>query len=199
MGNDPRGSTGVGPADDRGAEDRDPERRGQREEEFIRLLTRHKNQLFNFIFCLVQALPDAEDVFQQSTIAMWDRFEQFAPGSDFLAWASCIARYRALNFLRAKRRERVCFSEDLVNQFSDRVFDRPDLHEVRLKALAACRGKLAQADQELLGKCYGGSTSIREAATHVGRPVGAVYDSLSRIRRALFACIRRTLASEGNA
>jgi RNA polymerase sigma-70 factor (ECF subfamily) len=161
------------------------------------LLTRHKNQLFNFIFCLVQSLPDAEDVFQQSTIAMWDRFGQFLPGSDFLAWASCIARYRALNLLRARRRERVCFSEDLVNQFTDRVFDRPDVHEARLKALAACRGKLSAADQELLAACYGGKGTIREAAQLIGRPVGPVYDSLSRIRRALFACIRRTLASEG--
>ncbi|MCC7083961.1 MAG: sigma-70 family RNA polymerase sigma factor [Pirellulales bacterium] len=171
--------------------------RSHREDEFVDLLTRHKHQIFNLIFCMVQSLADAEDVFQQTTMVLWNKFDEFQPGTEFGAWASRVARFRALNFIRSKRRERVLFSEDLVVQLAETRFDSAEMQDARLRALASCREKLSQADQMLLSVCYGGGTTIREAAKLIGRPVGAVYDSLSRIRGALYDCIERTLAKEG--
>lgn len=167
------------------------------EEQFVELLTRHRAQLFNYIFCVVQTMSDAEDVFQQTTTAMWSSFTQFTPGTDFLAWAIRIARFRALGFIRSKRRERVLFSERLIEQFAETSLDSAEVQDARLRALESCRAKLSESDQKLLGMCYGGCKTIRDAAVQLGRPLGAVYDSLSRIRRALYACIQRTLASEG--
>jgi RNA polymerase sigma-70 factor (ECF subfamily) len=172
-------------------------RRTEREEEFIELLTRHRHQIFNLIFCMVQSLPDSEDVFQQTTMALWNKFDDFQTGTDFAAWASRVARYRALNFIRSKRRERVLFSEGLIAQLAECRFDSAEMQDARLQALASCREKLSQADQMLLSVCYGGRGTIRESAKLVGRPVGAVYDSLSRIRGALFDCIERALSKEG--
>lgn len=171
--------------------------RTDREGQFIELLTRHKHQFFNLIFCMVQSLPDTEDVFQQTTLALWNSFDQFQQGSDFGAWGSRVARYRALNFIRSKRREKVLFSEALIAQLAECRVDSAEMQDARLRALAGCREKLSQADQMLLSVCYGGAGTIREAAKLVGRPVGAVYDSLSRIRGALYECIERTLSKEG--
>ena len=132
-------------------------------------------------------------------MALWNQFGRYQPATDFAAWASRVARYRALNWLRTKRRERVVFSIGLVGQIAERQFDSAEAQEGRLKALAKCRDKLAQADQMLLSVCYGGaSRTIRDAAQTVGRPVASVYDSLSRIRRTLYDCIRRTLSKEGH-
>jgi RNA polymerase sigma-70 factor, ECF subfamily len=171
--------------------------RSVREESFIALLTQHKHQLFNLIFCMVQSLPDTEDVFQQATMALWNKFDEFQPGTDFGAWASRVARYRALNFIRSKRRERVLFSEALVDQLAECQFDSAEVQDARLRALASCREKLSQADQMLISICYAGRGTIRDSAKLVGRPAGAVYDSLSRIRGALYDCIARTLSREG--
>ena len=41
--------------------------------------------------------------------------------------------------------------------------------------------------------------STKEAAEQLGRPAGTVYKALTRIRRALFKCIERTLSAEGPA
>ena len=60
----------------------------KRKEEFIELITKHWHQLFNLIFCVVQNFSDAEDLFQQSTMALWADFDKFEPGTDFGAWAS---------------------------------------------------------------------------------------------------------------
>jgi RNA polymerase sigma-70 factor (ECF subfamily) len=170
-----------------------------RRNEFVELLSRFQTQLFNYIFCIVQTLPDAEDVFQQTTLAMWDHFDQFQPGSDFVAWASKIARFRALNFVRTKRRERVFFSEALIGELAENGMEPAQTQNARLHALAACREKLSGTDQKLLSLCYGTCNTIGEAADLLGRPLKAVYHSLWRIRRALHQCIERTLAREEQA
>jgi RNA polymerase sigma-70 factor (ECF subfamily) len=163
------------------------------EAEFLELLARHKYELFNLIFCIIPSLADAEDVFQQTTLAIWDNFSQFQPGTDFMAWAGQVARYRAWNFARSKRRERVYFSEELISELAEAPFESTEIQEARLQALARCRQKLSAADQNLILLCYGGST-VSQAAVKLGRPVRAVHNSLSRVRRALYECIERALA-----
>lgn len=168
-----------------------------RQDEFIELLTSHKHQVFNYIFCVLHSLADAEDVFQQTSIALWQNFAQFESNTDFGAWASKVARHRILNFLRSKRRERLFFSENLIEQLSECPFDSNEAQVSRLRALGECRKRLADSDQTLISMCYGGE-SIRDAAQEIGRPVQAVYKSLARIRRMLFDCIERRLAREGH-
>ena len=172
---------------------------GNRDDQYVQLLTQHKSQLFRFIFAMVHSLPDAEDVFQQAAITMWDKFREFEQGSDFYAWACAIARFKSLDHLKAKGRKRLLFSDKLLDQIAQCDRRHPETHQAKLRALANCRDKLSSKDQQLLAVCYGGQGTIRKAAEGVGRPVGSVYDSLSRIRRALYACIERTLTNEGRA
>jgi RNA polymerase sigma-70 factor (ECF subfamily) len=68
--------------------------------------------------------------------------------------------------------------------------------EDRRDALARCVEKLRQRDRELLNECYGESSGVTEAADRRGRSPQSVYNSLRRIRRALFECISRTMAQE---
>jgi hypothetical protein len=46
----------------------------------------------------------------------------------------------------------------------------------------------------LLGECYSETAGVHAAADRRGRSPQSVYNSLRRIRRALFECIARTLA-----
>ena len=167
-----------------------------RKSEFIGLMTMHWHQLFNLIFCVVQNFADSEDVFQQTTMALWANFGKFEPGTDFGAWASTVARYRISTFIRSKKSQRVFFSEDLVKEIASTPLESNEVHDPRLAALAECRKKLSSADQELIALCYGGSDSIRDAAYRIGRPVESVYVRLSKVRSALYACIEQRLARE---
>lgn len=165
--------------------------------EFVDLLEEHQRYLFRVIFCIVHSLPDAEDVLQQTIVSMWESFGEFQPGTSFLAWSRSIARLKALAFLRSKGRDRLCFSEELIAQLASQPAASIESEEAALQALAQCRKKLSDADQQLLTLCYGGAPTIFEAANVIGRPVNSVYASLTRIRRVLFGCIQRTLAAEG--
>lgn len=164
---------------------------------FAELLARHRSQIFRLIFCMVHRLEDAEDVFQHAAMTMWEKFDTYQPNTNFAAWAATIARYKALDLLEAHGRAKVCPSTELVQQLARHEEPAAEYREARLGALADCRQRLAKPDQLLLRECYAGSESIAIAAGKMGRSPQSVYVSLRRIRRMLFECIQRKLATEG--
>ena len=62
--------------------------------------------------------------------------------------------------------------------------------------LAQCVDELSPDDQQLVRLCYGQPHSIKQVADKLQRSVQTLYNSLSRIRHALFDCIRLRLARE---
>jgi len=166
------------------------------EDEVVQLLRKHQNQLFGYIFSMVRNFSDAEDVLQQTLLTLWGKLDEFTPGTSFMAWAKAVARNKTLTFLRTQRRQRVRFSDDVLDRLADCELWTPQALDDRLAALANCRKKLSPVDQSLLAQCYSTASSIRCVAEQLERPVDSVYSSLSRIRRALYECIERSLAME---
>jgi RNA polymerase sigma-70 factor (ECF subfamily) len=166
------------------------------EEEFIRLLGQHRSQMLGYLFCMVRNLPDAEDLFQQTSLTLWDKFDEFTPGSNFASWATTVARNKALTFLRSRRRESARFSDQVLEELADHEVWSATQHEHHLAALSECQQKLSEVDRTLLKQCYGDSLKICDVAGQVGRPVASVYSSLSRIRRNLYQCIQRKVSRE---
>jgi RNA polymerase sigma-70 factor (ECF subfamily) len=173
-------------------------RPNDRKAEFAAHLSQHQGQLFGYIHSLVRDLDDAEDLFQQTSLVMWDKFDQFDPSRSFVGWACGVARFEILNFLRARSRNRLYFSDELnlaLIEAQD-TLDHEQLEE-RRDALAGCMKKLRERDKDLLEACYGRSAHVRDVAVARGRSAQSVHNSLRRIRRSLFECMRRTMAHGG--
>jgi RNA polymerase sigma-70 factor (ECF subfamily) len=101
------------------------------------------------------------------------------------------------NFLRSRGRRRLYFSDDLSLLLTEAHAEMTNEElEDRRDALARCVEKLRQGDRDLLTECYGEASGVHGAADRRGRSPQSVYNSLRRIRRALFECIARTLAQE---
>src|SRR5436190_18410489 len=75
-------------------------------EEFARLFARNARRIYGFIMTLVFNHHDAEEVFQNTNVILWNKFGEFQPGSNFFAWASRIAYYEVLTLMKQKRRSR---------------------------------------------------------------------------------------------
>lgn len=163
--------------------------------DFATLLRRHQTQLFGYIYSIVRDLDDADDLFQQTSLVLWDKFDQFDPARSFVNWACGVARFEVLNYLRARRRSRLYFCDELdlalVEAHESLEHQR---HEDRRDALESCMKKLRERDLELLEACYGRSVCISEVAGTRGRSTHSIHNSLRRIRRLLFDCVRRSLA-----
>ena len=170
----------------------------ERTEEFVRLLTQHQSLVRGFIFTLLPNRSEADDLFQRTSIVLWRKFDQFQVGSDFGAWACQIAKLEVRNFLRVGRRDRLCFSDELLTSLADMRLTLDNELELRREALRHCVAKLRASDKQIVHKCYGPqSTTAKDAAADLGRPTNTLYKALTRIRRALFECIERSLrASE---
>src|SRR4029079_16308299 len=82
-------------------------------EEFARLFSRHARRIYAFIVTLVFTHHDAEEVFQNTSVVLWNKFNEFRPDSNFFAWASRIAYFEVLNLMKLKRRGPVLSEESL--------------------------------------------------------------------------------------
>ena len=165
--------------------------------EFAERLRPDQTRLYGYIHSLVRDLNDADDLFQQTTLVLWKKFGDFDRERSFFAWACGIARLEVANFLRSRGRQKLYFSDDL-NLLLIEAQEEMSNNELedRRDALASCVEKLRQPDRDLLAECYGDTTGVNEAAGRRGRSSQSVYNSLRRIRRALFECVARVLGQE---
>ena len=165
--------------------------------EYLRLLGRHKLQLSACIHAIVPSWHDAEDIFQETKIRLWEQFDRFQPGSDFLAWATTIARYLAKAHFKRNQRRPCLLSEDVASAVLKRLVNcRADNNE-RLEALCVCVGTLDGRALNLLRRRYFDLQSVHDIAAALRRTLPATYSAVSRIRRSLFDCVRSRAGKEG--
>jgi RNA polymerase sigma-70 factor (ECF subfamily) len=163
--------------------------------EFAVLLRRHQTQLFGYIYSLVRDLDDADDLFQQTSLVLWDKLAQFDHSKSFINWACGVARYEILNFLRSRSRNRLYFTDELNLGFIEAQDALEDERlEERRDALVGCMKRLRERDRHLVEDCYGRSVCIHDVARAWGRSTHSIHNSLRRIRRSLFECVQRSLA-----
>jgi RNA polymerase sigma-70 factor (ECF subfamily) len=164
---------------------------------YIELLNENQSRLFAYLYAHVLNMADAEDLYQQVAMVLWEKFDQFVPGTDFGAWGIRVAELTIKNFLRGKRRSKILFSDEVMQRIVERQSETTQATAAaRTEALQTCLKRLPQSDRALVERCYGGGFKIKEIAADEGRSAGAVYTALCRIRQALLACIERTIAAE---
>ena len=163
---------------------------------FVELYLRHQRSIYAFIVRLVQNYDESEDLLQKTGLILWRKFDQFEPGTDFMAWARQIAKYEVQDYLKAKRRSKVCFSSNTVEMLAEDADQDSLKADLRHEALSKCLGELRTADRDLVARCYASGASIRGVAESLGRSIDGAYQSLRRIRQALLQCIERRLAAE---
>ena len=165
--------------------------------EFMELLTPRQGQIWGYIYATISNAADAQDVYQQTVMALWRKFDTFQPGTNFAAWALTTAYYEVQMYRRASSRSKLLFSDDLVALLTESQRERLALaHDPsdRMAELRGCLGKLKQGDRELIRMCYEDRTPIIDMARQLGRTSQSICNSLRRIRISLLRCIDATNA-----
>src|SRR6184192_1910905 len=78
------------------------------------LMTRHQRQIFSYIYVLVPDRNDAEDLLQETSLVICEKFNQFEDGTDFVAWACQIAYWRVRYSRQKFARCKVVFDEEVL-------------------------------------------------------------------------------------
>jgi RNA polymerase sigma-70 factor (ECF subfamily) len=171
--------------------------RAGKSKRFLRLFLQNERRLYAYILTLLPNRADADDVLQEASLVMWDKFDDDNPPNDFAAWGCRIAYFKVLDFVKKKQRSRVFFSQPMLERLAETAAEHAAALQLddRREALAGCIEKLRPRDRDLLTHRFAEGASTRSAAEHDGRSVEAVYKALAKIRQALFDCVTRTLAA----
>src|SRR4051812_41906120 len=163
---------------------------------FASLLRESRSRVFGYLLALVQNLSDAEDLYQQTALVLWEKFSQYEAGSEFGTWAASTAHFCAVNFLRRQSRRQMLFSDAVLARM---VETQEAIHDsevsARSEALKRCLETLSSNHRRLLMLRYHGEYSMQQIAKQESRTVGALHAALSRIRKALLSCIEHRIAS----
>ncbi len=161
--------------------------------EFLKLYTAHEVRLRAFALSLVPSWADAEEVVQQASLVMWQKFGSFQLGTRFFSWAARIVHLTAKDHRKRQRRGVVYFGEGFAEMVAEETAQAADELAERERVLSECIKKLKPKHRNLLDLRYREDHSGERIAGVVGTSVDAVYQSLARIRKALFDCVNRGL------
>src|SRR5262245_7286487 len=84
-----------------------------RTEAYVRLFSQHEALVRGLLMTLIPNRSECDDLFQRTSIVLWRKFGDFQPGTNFGAWACQIAKHEVRNYVRARSRDRLHFSDAL--------------------------------------------------------------------------------------
>jgi len=169
----------------------------QRYADFLTYFSADCDRLHAYIYSLLPHHADADDVFQRCSLLLWKKFDTFDQQRDFLSWACGVAFYEVKNFLRTAHRDRLQFSETLVDLLAEQRTDELASVPDHLAALRLCIKKLTEHQQQLVLKAYSGATTVADLAASSGRSAQTLYNQLATIRRKLAQCVQMRLTAAG--
>jgi RNA polymerase sigma-70 factor (ECF subfamily) len=154
----------------------------------VQLLLQERVRVAAATATIVRDSHEADDIFQQVVLAALERRSEFREPGHVLAWALRAARHRALDMSR--RKHMWCLPPDILDVFEARwTAPQGAGASDQVEALRQCMDKLGLPAREMLTMRYSDGMNGAAIAARLGRTADAVYQSLSRIHRALRECV----------
>jgi RNA polymerase sigma-70 factor, ECF subfamily len=159
------------------------------QQRFLSLFLRSEREVFRYVAALVPNVADAEDIVQQTALALWEKFDAYDPNQPFTPWACRFALNKAKQWIERRQRWHALLEKGLAEELAQRREElRPEL-EARLRHLEGCLAKLPDEQQSIVVGYYYRREAIEKLAEDSGRTVAATYKTLQRIRQSLQLCV----------
>ena len=168
-----------------------------RTEQFVLLLAQHQEPVFRYIFSLVACEADARDILQETSLALYRKFDAYDASRPFLPWAYRFAYLQVQKHREKATRSPLLFSEDVMDLLAhDRERMEPELDQ-RLQLLNRCLAKLTPQDKELVTSRYAMRQGAEEMMQRFAMSRRTLFRNLELLRLRLHECVTRQLQSEG--
>lgn len=155
-----------------------------------------RRSLLAYTFALVQDHDVAEDLVQEVYVQLAEASEAGLKIDHFGKWCRGVARNLALKYWRNQRRGREVFGSDVVEML-DLAFEEQQQQvqewDRKKQALARCIAQLPRSGRHILKLKYVEGRGVRQIAGRLHRSSGAIFQALSRLRKALLKCIQARL------
>jgi RNA polymerase sigma-70 factor (ECF subfamily) len=158
-------------------------------DEFLQLITKFQGRLFGFLLSLLGDVDQANEVLQETNLVLWRKSDEFQSGSDFKAWSFRVAHFQVMAFRQRQIRDRLVFSDEVIEQFSRDAVTQDDAYEQRIELLGVCIDSLSERNRDVLCRFYDQGESLDTIAASLKRTANAVGQMLFRIRKSLIQCV----------
>lgn len=127
----------------------------------------------------------ADDLQQEVWVTVYRRVSSLANPNGFRTWLFQTTRHRAIDYLRARKRERELFDDEGTVDVSQRAGADDERLDLSGRSVAAALAQLAPAHREVLQLRYEEDLSYAEIALVSGCAVGTVRSRLHNAKRHL--------------
>lgn len=162
----------------------------------IKELLRYQGEFLAYLLAITRDFNAAEEVFQNAAVVIIEGATAGEAIRNFRAWAKEIVRRQALYYLRKQgqqARHRRPIDPDLFEAISEVFLEEEEGPGIEVNALRQCLEKVPASQRRMLAMRYEGRSSFEQIGNTVGTTAGAVQRALSRLRKALYDCVRATL------
>jgi RNA polymerase sigma-70 factor (ECF subfamily) len=147
--------------------------------DFAPLYDRYIQPVYRYLYSRVNNFQDAEDLTAQTFLSALEALPRYRHKGHFSAWLFAIARRKAMDFFRKRRREtNLIETEDGVED-TDLLSNAKQSQDVQ-QLLSLVDG-LEQTDQELIRLRFVADLSFAEMSALLGKKEDAVKKALYRL------------------
>ena len=165
--------------------------------QFLQLWTRHQAEVERYVFMMIPRATDAADVLQEVSVQLWEKWDKYDTSRPFVPWAIRFAYLEVLKWRQRQAREKLIFSDSLLQQLNTTLDEEAPLTEARKRALETCLAKLTKREKKWVSLRYSRHGAVKEEAERQGLSLHKVYYAVEKIRGQLLHCIEQTLCREG--
>ncbi len=165
-------------------------------EAFVSALTKHQSALRGYCYAALGHGDEAAEALQRTNIVLWKKSSDWDPETEFMRWATAVARFEVKGVLRDLKRERkrLLFDSDVAEQMMDEAAEAVLPTSERWAALEICLEKVERRNRDVLTMFYSEGKTISEISASEGRGESAIKVMLMRLRKSLGDCIESRLA-----
>ena len=164
-------------------------------EDFARLFMQNQPSLLRFVRSMVPQFADAEDVLQETAVALWKKAAEYDTEQPFLPWAMQFAKYKIYQH-RRNNQNRVVLDSDVLEFLMEEGEGVDPILEKRRHHLAVCLKKLSDKSTSLLQLRFYEKLTVQQVAEESGISASTLYKVYYRIRDELAKCITNSMREE---
>jgi len=158
---------------------------------FMRLYLAAQPPIRSYLLGLLRNAQDADDVFQEVSLVLWERFGDYDDRWPFLSWAFGIARNHAARWRRSRARTKVWLPPEVEEKLAATAAELEEELAPQRRALQACLERLGANAREILRLRYEEQMSLQEIAARQHTTLNAINKALGKIREVLAECTRQ--------
>ncbi|QDT66665.1 sigma-70 family RNA polymerase sigma factor [Calycomorphotria hydatis] len=150
-------------------------------------------ELRSYVGSLVLNISDADDVFQELCITLWEHFDEFDRSRSFIAWARVYAFNAARTYWKnRKRRMQGAIDPAVLEKLSKAHKVSIEVLEMRREKAQACLERLPRVDQQFIHDVYEKRVPIQQLAQERNKKPGTLRKRLFNLRQQIKRCVERS-------